>query len=435
MPIPLIMPKFEMSQETALVLEWLKKEGDAVKAGDALLSVETDKITIEVEAPADGILQGILVKENEVVPVTTTIAYLLQEGETTADIPKKAEQSDTNTSKVQEAGREPNAIGVKSLSATPIARRMAEAESIDLSLVTGSGKNGEITRADVEEAIQKINVAGGKVRATPAARKLSQTLDVELAQIAGSGPRGRVQRIDVERSGLTGKPQALASGRKKLAGKRKTIAERMLKSYQEVPHIYLTVSADMSAFEKLRSAYNKAGGSHVSLTSLLVFLVARTLNDFPDLNSSLSGDEIVTHAEINIGVATAVQDGLIVPVLKNANVKSLEVISRESGALLEKARSNDLLPADVSGGTVTITNLGLYGVEEFTAIINPGQSAILAVGAMVNTPVAVKDAVAIRPVMKITLGADHRVVDGEYCARFLSALKKEIENPAIVEGE
>jgi pyruvate dehydrogenase E2 component (dihydrolipoamide acetyltransferase) len=434
MPVPVIMPKIEMSQETALVLEWLKSEGEPIKQGEALLMVETDKITLEVESPADGVLSGIQVKENDVVPVTTIIAYLLQEGETRADIPAQG----TGQVKDQPQGIV-KSLGKFSPAATPLAARIAEVEGIELSQVLGTGRNGEITRADVEKEIQKKHSMNGKIRATPAARRAARSADIRLGEINGSGPRGRVQLIDVqtELSDKYGNSPAVAQTIR-FVGMRRTIAERMQSSYQSIPHIFLTTSVDMTAIESLRAALNNQTNipkrTHVSVTALITKYTARTISNFPILNSSLHDNEIQVHQEINLGIAVALDEGLIVPVVKNANQKTIDEIAGEIKNLAEKARSKSLLPADVAGGTFTISNLGPYGIEEFTAIINPGQTGILALGAIIPQPVVVGQQIDIRPIMKITLAVDHRIVDGARASQFLMELKSTLENPAINEG-
>ena len=432
MPIPVIMPKLEMSQETALVLEWLKSEGDFVKQGDALLSVETDKITIEVESPADGELSGIQAKANEIVPVTQIIAYLLQPGETAADIPAKGNvQSPTISTVVEKTDLQ------KTTHITPITARIAMTEGTDLSMISGSGSNGKITRTDIENEFHNImGSLPGKVRATPAARKAGRKMNIRLKDIEGSGPDDRVQLKDVlsyskNKAGSLGISQSI-----RLEGMRKTIAERMQTSYQSAPHIFFTTSINVFALETLRSQMNLKDtlneGPHVSVTAIMIKFVSRALANYPILNSTLKGDEIILHPDINIGIAVALRDGLIVPVVKNADDKSMKEISAELNSLIAAARDSRLLPSDVSGGTFTISNLGQFGIEEFTAIINPGQTGILTIGAIIEQPIVDGSRVVIRPIMKITLGVDHRVLDGAVAAQFLMELKKYLENPGMI---
>ncbi len=426
MPVPVIMPKFEMSQETARVLEWMKGEGQEVQKGEVLLMVETDKISLEVESPADGVLQGIRALVDDIVPVTTTIAYVLQQGETVADIPA---QEPTKAAPMPGRIDKQERTGLPH--ATPLAMRMAETEGIDLGHLTGTGRHGEITRKDVIAGLGGRQTGGGKARATPAARRAAQGVGIRLEDLHGSGPRGRIQAIDVL-TGSSGEADAHAD-RIPLEGMRRRIAERMQSSIRDIPHIYLTITVDMTSFEAFRIRKSEPRKAHVSVTPLLTQVTARVLRHHPLLNSCFEKDAILLHRDVNIGMAVALEDGLIVPVIKNADKKSLVEIFDQMRELIEKARLNTLTLADVSGATFTISNLGSFGIEEFTALISPGQAGILAVGAILQQPVVIGQEISIRPMMKMTLGVDHRVVDGALAARFMKDLKTALENPAVDE--
>jgi pyruvate dehydrogenase E2 component (dihydrolipoamide acetyltransferase) len=449
MATDVIMPKVDMDQETGTVARWIKQNGDEVKQGEIILEIETDKVAIEVEAPASGILNGILVGEGETVPIATTIAYILKPGEALpgAAIPVQKTEEKKPEAKV------PVEQTDWEVPITPVARNMAAAAGIDPATVLGTGRGGKVTRKDVEEAIAAPQPSGngkGKVYATPAARRIAAERGVVLEAVLGSGPDGRVQAADVlaysETSVTT--PALEPSARPTveiipLQGKRRTIAERLTASYQSVPHINFTASIDMTHFDEARKQLNarieKAGGTRISATALLAKIVAQTLLNHPWLNSSFrdeqgdQGAEIHLFKEVNLGIAVALEDGLIVPVVRDAANKGVAQIAAEVKDLALRARDGQLAPAEVREGTFTISNLGPFGVEQFTAIINPPQAAILAVGA--TRPEVVPDAdgqVVVRPIMRVTLAADHRVVDGAVAAHFIADLKAAIEEPVLL---
>ena len=452
MATPVIMPKFEMSQETATVIEWLKQEGESVAKGDLLLSVETDKVTMEVESPAAGVLAGVRVAPQEVVPVTEVIAYILQEGEELPSAPptlapdagtpfisenshsdgtpfiSENSHSDGTPSAKRGAGDVPAGR------ATPVAQRLAASAGVDLGAVQGTGPRGKITKSDVVAAA--FDARPDRMRATPAARRIARDQGVALADVAGSGPRGRVQAADVRAFAPT--PSLAASaGVIPLAGMRRTIAERMTASYRTAPHITLTVRVDMGEFQKARAQLNARaeamGQTRASVTALLVRAVGWALKRHPLLNSTLVGEEIHLLPEVNVGVAVAISDGLIVPVVRGADRKGIGEIAAEVQDLTVRAREGRLAPSDVSDGTFTISNLGPFGIEQFTAIINPPQAGILAVGAtQVEAVIDGEGRVVARPIMRMTLSADHRIVDGAVGARFLADLREGLEGPALL---
>jgi len=498
MAVPVIMPKLEMAQETATVIEWLKQEGEHIEKGEPLLTVETDKVTLEIESPASGILAGVLVGPQQVVPVTEIIAYILQPGEELPVPPPRTGGLG--------GSRETKPPPTPPIAATFVAQRLAAAHGIDLSTVTGTGPGGRITKADVELVLSEAEGAilatparpaaeppSGKMRATPAARRIVRERGVDLSAATGSGPRGRIQAADALVLALTPGPSpeigrgelALTpgpspeTGRGELAltpgpspeigrgelaltpgpspetgrgenviplqGMRRTIAERMTASYQTTPHITFTVRVDMTGFEEARAQLNAraeaVGQARVSATALIVKAVAWALKRHPWLNSTLrqcSGqalhdEEIHLLPEINVGVAVALEEGLIVPVVHQADRKSMAEIGAEVNDLATRAREGRLTPADVTGGTFTVSNLGPFGIEQFTAIINPPQAAILAVGATQPEPVVDEEGqVVVRPVMRMTLSADHRVVDGVAAARFLTDLREALEAPMLL---
>ncbi len=395
MPVPVIMPKFSMTQEEGRVMAWLVAEGDIVEKGDPLLEVETDKVTMEVEAPESGVLRGVAVKEGDVAPVTAVIAHIVLPGEVWRAEPVKA---------------------------TPVAQRVAAAAGVNVGDVPAAGK---VRRQDVEAYLDKV-------RATPAARRLARAQGVDLTAVNGSGPHGRVQAKDVIGPVVVG-PVVKEAVLKPVSAMRRTIAERLTRSYQTIPHITFTVAADMTAVTDLRRRLNERGdGVKVSVTAVLVKVCAWALGRQPLVNASWRVDGIQLHEQAHIGVAVALDDGLIVPVVQNAAHLGLAAIAEQVQDLTARARNGRLQPADVQGGTFTISNLGMWGVEQFTAVINPPQSAILAVGRIVKQPVvetAVGDEIVIRPMMKMTLSVDHRIIDGAVAARFLQDVVAALEQP------
>jgi pyruvate dehydrogenase E2 component (dihydrolipoamide acetyltransferase) len=440
MPIPFIMPKFDMDQEKATIVSWSKAEGEKVKAEETVLVVETEKVAIDVPCPATGTLAGIRYQAGDTVPVTTVIAYILKDGETIADLPQDAAPAAPAKTEAT-PGQTPPAPAQAPAAATPVAARIAKEKGVDLTQVTPRGDR--ITREDVEQFIasQKAPAHTEKTAATPAARRLARENGLPLESIQGSGPRGRIQAADV--AGATRQPESIASSKTgarsaqvvPLTGIRQTIAERMTASFHDIPHISLTVEADTTKLESAQKSLSKLaekdGAGKVTVTALLVKIAAWALERNPYINASLIDGKIHLWQDINIGVATAIPDGLIVPVIRQVGQKSIREIVLSLQDLTLRAREGRLALSDVQHGTFTISNLGMFGIRQFRAVINPPESAILAVGAVVRKPVVINDEddVAVRPIMSLTLSADHRVIDGVVAARFLSDLVQGIESP------
>ena len=442
MPVPFIMPKFDMDQEKATIISWIKKEGDFIKFDETVLTVETEKVAIDVPAPATGRLAGILFQDGDVVPVTKVIAYVLKEGETLADLPQDRLATPPSKPEAELVAQPVTARQPVSVSATPVAVRMAREEGVDLTRVPAAGNR--ITREDVERFLASQETAGRvKVAATPAARHVARETGIVLETVRGSGPRGRVQSADVL---AAAKPSASRpftdNGREAevvpLSSIRRTIAERMQKSFQESPHISLTVDVDMTEAETIRKRFNlqteKLGQARITVTSLLIKVVAWALVRHPYINASYKGDSISLWKEVNIGVATAAPLGLVVPVLRGADHLGVSEINHRLIELADRARENKLKLEDVQGGTFTISNLGMFGIRQFRAVINPPESAILAVGSVERKPIVVdeQDRVEVRPIISLTLSADHRVIDGRVAARFLSDLVTGLESPSML---
>ncbi len=435
MPVPFIMPKFDMDQEQATIISWEKRDGDFVKFEETVLTVETDKVAIEVPSPATGTLARIAYKDGDVVPVTTIIAYILKDGETLADLPKADITPPLSKPVVDSVSQTLTAA-----QATPVALRMAKEEGVDLSKVSSSGD--KITRRDVELYLANQTPASRvAVAATPAARRVAREKGIDLESVAGSGPRGRVQSADVSQTAKQ-IPASVSHEREveviPLTGIRRTIAERMQQSFQQSPHIALTVDVDMTEAENVRKRFNaqaeKLAQPRVTVTALIIKVVAWALVRNPYLNASFNSDSISLWKDVNIGVAAAAPQGLVVPVLKGADTLGVGEINLRLVELAERARENKLKLEDVQGGTFTISNLGMFGVRQFRAIINPPESAILAVGSAVRKPIVIdeQDRVEVRPIMSLTLSADHRVIDGIVAARFLSDLVTGLESPSML---
>ncbi len=449
MPIPIILPKFGFTLETADIIQWLKNDGDSVRAGDPICEVTTDKVNMEVEAPESGTLIGLRFEAGVTVPVTEIIAYLLRPGEARpSDLPSKGAVDAPSPAPLSEPTSSVERKGTAAQGSTisPVAQRMAEAANIDLTQVKGTGPNNRITRRDVETILAH---PAGKVRATPAARHLADQSDINLQSVSGSGPRGRIQATDVQVAVETAAqstikaevpvsraPAPAVDGDMprivKLEGMRKTIAIRLQKSFQTAPHIFFDAQIDTSGIDKLRQKL-KARNEKLSVTAIVLKACAGALMRHTWLNATLEDEQIELWPTANIGVAVALEAGLLVPVVHHAERLSMQTIQSSVDDLAMRARENTLKVNDMVDGTFTISNLGMFGVDRFTAIINPPQVAILAVGRTQQQ--FVPDAhgqPALRSFMNVTLSADHRVVDGAHAANFLQDLRRVLEEPALL---
>lgn len=440
MPTPVIMPKVDMDQEKATIISWEKKEGETVKQDETLLVVETEKVAIDVAAPVSGVLTGIKYHAGDEVAVATVIAQILKPGETLAETPEKTSLIQSQVNGVEKPPADKQVA--RAVQASPLALRVAQEMGININDVQSAGN--KISKEDVIAYAASLNVSSqtnenivGKIAATPAARRISKETGIPLGSIQGSGPFGRIQAADIKE---TTKPAPLSTQDRQaeiipLIGIRAKIAKRMQTSFQEAPHIAETMEADVSRLEETRTHLNelasRKGKGKVSLTAVFVRLVAWALERNPYINSSLIDEKIFLWKEVNIGVATALDDGLIVPVVHDANHLSFIDTAQRINELSLRARQGKLELGDVQRGTFTISNLGMYGVNHFRAIINPPENAILAIGAAVRKPVVIddRDTIAVRPIISLTLSADHRVIDGVVAANFLADLVKIIEHP------
>jgi pyruvate dehydrogenase E2 component (dihydrolipoamide acetyltransferase) len=396
MAISVVMPALEMAQETGKLISWLKKEGESVVKGEPLLEIETDKAVMEIESPADGLLAGIKVHAGTEVPVGRTIAWIVRPGE----VPPADEVA-------VESGRK--------TSAAPAAPATSTA-------TPGNQPQSSTTSAQTASAM----------KISPKARRLAGERGVNLGDVSGSGPGGEILASDIlaAAQSKSAAPSAEASAGSPVS---RLMAERTTLSWTTVPHFFLVREVDAGALnearQKLGLAIEQSHQVKLTHTDLLVALVARVLHKHPRLNASWASNGVRANSEINIGLAMAVEGGVVAPVIRNAHKIELGEIAVQRRDLTERARSGKLRPADIANGTFTISNLGMYGVDAFTAIIIPPQAAILAVGAIADRVVPVDGHPGIRPMMTLTLSSDHRVVDGARAADFLRDLAAAISNP------
>jgi len=429
------LPQMGQSVEEASIVQWLKSEGDKVERGDPLVSIQTDKAEIECESPASGVVRKILLEPDVTVPVMTVIALVGEADEPLPDLGQykisgpvtapagavePAESPEPVAHVAAPAAEASASVGLADAPVSPRARRRAEALHINPRLATGSGVDGRIMEADVETYAASIAAIG----ITPTAKRLAEAKGIDIARVKGSGPGGKITKEDVE--GATPERAARTAGATKrvpLSRMRRIIAKRMCESKFSAPHYYVTVEVDMAAAAKFRAEYpNK-----VSYNDLVMRATALALMQWPQVNARWFGDAVEEVGEINLGFAVALPTGLVVPVVREVGRLTLGDLSKSCKALAEKARDGKLLPDDYSGSTFTISNLGGFGVDQFTAIINQPDSAILAVGQIKDRPVVIDGGIHIRPIMKLTLSSDHRVIDGALAAQFMGCLKDVLE--------
>jgi pyruvate dehydrogenase E2 component (dihydrolipoamide acetyltransferase) len=388
MAISVVMPALEMAQENGKLLAWRKKEGERVSKGEPLLEIETDKAVVEVEAPGDGILAGITADVGAVIPVGVTIAWLVAPGENPP---------------------------AKTASTAPTAR---------------ASSGGD--RATAAQAVEQPATSTPQI--SPKARRLAKELGVDITRLRGTGPEGTITTEDVQKfADAKGEAAPSSAGSAALSQVARLMAERTAQSWTTVPHFFLVRDVDASALvetqRRLAVEVKKESGAKLTITDLLIGVTARVVAKHPRMNASWSGEGIRSNPEINISVAMAVKDGVVGAVVHKADALKLDEIAARRRDLTERARAGRLQPADISGGTFTISNLGMYKVDAFTAIIAAPQAAILAVGSISDRVVAVEGKPAVRPMMTMTLSSDHRVVDGARAAEFLSDLAEALRQP------
>jgi len=391
MAVAIIFPKLDEAMRSGKIVRWVKNEGDWVEKGEVILEIETEKTAFEIEAEVSGILSKMMVKAGDEVLVGATIAFILQPGEEAPEVPEpvvvrtKGEKQ-VETPKVTKE--------TKAIKASPLAKTIAKERNIDLSLVAGTGPGGRITKEDVLRALE-----AGKAVTAPAAREEPELAEEEIVP---------------------------------LSSMREVIARRMMESFQ-TPHFYLTVEVDAQELGETRNQLipitESKTGIRLTLTDLIIKIVAKALEDNPSLNCSYVDGAVKLFKRIDIGLVTAVEGGLVVPVIRQANKKSLAEIAQARAELVQKARERTLSKEEMTGSTFTISNLGMFEIDQFNAILQPPEAAILAVGRIADKAVVRNGEILIRPMMALTLSIDHRVLDGALGARFLQSLKNYIENP------
>ncbi len=419
------MPQLGLTMTEGTVGKWFKQVGEKVAAGEILAEISTDKITNQIEAPADGVLLAVLVPEGGVAPVQSVLAVIGAPGEkidaAVAEVAAAPAQVAPAQAAVAAAPAAAPAAGDGRVIASPLAKKLAKEQGIDLALVTGTGPGGRVVEQDILAYAARQAAAP---KASPLAAKIAAETGVDLTAIAKDS---RIMAADVRAAVPAQTPDAAVP----LAGMRKIIAERMSLSWQTAPHVNLTVEIDMTAAGRLKDTL-AASGAKASFTEIIVKCAAKALGEFPMVNASLVNGAIVQHDSVNIGVAVALENGLIVPVVKNAAGKTVGQIREDIASLSAKARQGQLGPDDYSGGTFTVTNLGMFGTDHFTPIINPPESAILGVCRVVKRPVVIGDEIVVRPMANLCLSFDHRLVDGALAAKFMSRIRSLMEEPLLL---
>ena len=438
----IVMPKLGLTMTEGTVSKWLKHEGDTVKEGEGLFEVETDKLTNTIEASVSGVLLKIVAAEGAEVPCLKPVAVIGEPGEDYAALlggAAPAEPKAGAAAPAAPAAPAPARAPGERVLASPAAKKLAKSLGIEISLVSGTGPKGRITEEDVKNykpagaaPSPMPEDSGPKVKASPLAAKVAADIGVELKDIPA---HGRVLAADilaaVQGAGTGPAPAAPREETVPMNGMRKAIANNMLNSHMTSPTVTFNLGIDMTELKRLREQL-KSDDVKVSYTDLLVKIVAKALTEFPLLNCSVDGNKIIYKHYVNMGVAVALDNGLVVPNVRDADKKTLSEISAEVKELAAKAREGRLPMDALSGGTFTITNLGMYGIESFSPIINQPEVAILGVNTMEDKVVVVNGEICVRPIMNLSLTADHRVVDGSVAAQFLQRIKKLMENPALL---
>ena len=487
MSIKILMPALSPTMTEGNLAKWHVKEGDKVNPGDVIAEIETDKATMEVEAVDEGIIGRILVAEGaEAVAVNATIGVLLEDGEDASAIsdmgdasgaaetpaaPSAAETADTDVQKPDVVAAPAAVTSNTDVKASPLARRIAEQSGVDIASLAGSGAHGKVVRVDVEAAVSggvdpsrrsaaeisvsgplviAVDASGKRVFASPLARRMAVQAGVDLSSVEGSGPEGRVVERDVDAAiaqGVSETPENTVPGATypapatgdtseivKLSTMRKVIAQRMIESKTQVPHFYLTMDCELDELLKVRKALNSAQEEvKISVNDFVIRACAMALMEVPAANVAFEGEGGMRQFHTaDISVAVAIPGGLITPIVRAAEQKGFKRISADMKDLAARARDGKLTPEEYKGGSFSVSNLGMFGVKQFDAVINPPQACILAVGAGEQRPVVKDGEIVPATVMSCTLSVDHRVVDGAIGAELLAAIKRYIETPALM---
>ena len=434
----IIMPKLGFNMDEGQLVKWHKQEGDTVKKGEELFEINTDKTTMPVEATEDGTVLRLLLAEGEFADVFTPIAVIGQPGEDVDAALAAAAGTENGTPAAPAGESAPEAapaaaapaapaVDIKDLKLTPKAKKLVRDEGLDpasLAGIKGTGYQGGITYKDI--------------KASPLARKLADQQGVDLTAVQGTGAAGKIMKADVERAAAA--PAPASTEELKVAstapykGIRKIIGDKLAQSKFTAPHLYFTDSVDTTALTAFRKQLNESSEVKIAVSDLLTMAACKALKKFPGVNCTLQGDQIVYYESINVGTAVAGDNGLVVPVVKNVQNKSLTDVAKESKDLVARAKEGRLAPVEYSGGTFSISNLGMFGIGNFTAVINAPEAAILSVSSVRKTPVVVtdengEDTIAIRPMMNIQLSVDHRLIDGLLASQFVEYMKLLLEEP------
>ena len=447
-----LMPKLGQTMEEAVVEKWHKSEGDAVARGDVLLEIQTDKATLEVESFVEGTFLKRIAEEGESFPVNTVIALVGAPDDDLPDVaalrakalgaktegpappaepepgaaveatPEPAPEPAPEPPPEPETAHAPPPPKEGRVIASPRARRVAKEAKVSLRILQGTGPNGRIVEKDVLGYTKELSA----LKVTPTARRIALDNDVDLLRVKGTGPGGKITKQDV----LDFAASAPAAGKAApLSAMRRIVADRMTQSKQQAPHFYLTLEVDMGAAMSMRKNINNQGRGKISYHDLLIKACGRALAEHPAMNVSFRSGALAQRAEINVGLAVAIDEGLMVPVVPNADKLSLADVAEKSRELIEKARGKRLTPDEYQDGCLTISNLGMFDIDWFYPIINPGEPAILGVGRIADKAVVIDGGIHIRPKMALALCADHRAVDGAIAAAFLKRVKELVEAP------
>lgn len=432
----LVMPKLGLTMVEGKVSKWHKKEGDEVKKGDVLFEVETDKITNSIEADQDGVIRKIFVNEGEKAKVAAPVAILAGRDEDISSLLQEAGVEITENLK-EEKGHDVKEVKEYThvrkdgeyIRATPYAKYLAREKSIDLSKVKGTGEDGRIVARDVLNYAEEV-----KIKISPVAAKMAEEYGVDITQIDA---KGRIMKEDILAAVNMNELEAVEDKVEKVTPStmRNIIAERMLESWTTTPRVTYNMEVDMTNIidfrNKLKDSFAKVGAK-LTYNHILTKIASKVLLEYPYLNASFNGEVIELHHYVNIGLAVDVGDGLLVPNVKNVQDKSLLDIALETETMIRNAREGGLSPDDLTGGTFTITNIGMFGIDSFSPIINKPEVAILGVNRIIEKPIVANGQIVIRPMMNLSLSADHRLVDGAMAAKFLARFKEILENPYLL---
>lgn len=450
----IIMPKVGDAMTEGKVVRWYKKAGDAVKVGEPVVEIETDKVNLDLEAEEDGVLDDVSAEEGVTVEVGHRLAWVRGEGEEAppaAEKKKKDHKQPAEEEADAEPARQKGGKRKASDSGAKDEQEPAEQEEEEEETPKEAGREKAAPEKSEkpEESDAKSKGEPGRTKSSPLARRMAKELGVDLQSVSGSGPAGRIIAVDVKQAAGSAPKASPATAQAKpareakklerpagleekdipLTAMRRTIAKRLVESLGPVPHFFLTIEADVTSLLELRRQLNEVEEAKASVNDFVVRAAALAILHHPVVNSSFGAEEIRQHGQVDIGIAVATPEGLITPIVRSADGKSVLEIAGEVRALAEKAKNRKLKPEDYQGSTFTISNLGMFGIEEFTAIINPPNAAILAVGAAKARPVVIDGEIAVRETMRVTLSCDHRVIDGAAGAQFLQTLQQYLEQP------